>query len=297
MGMSLSSICYIIKETGRNLVYNTWMTLASVSTVAISMFVLSFFLVLTVNMNHVTRVLQSQVEMRVFINAHVPRTQEMTLLQESRHWPGVKKVQFFTKQEAADALKKEFPNQKDLLTLISKSNPLFDGYNVYTKNPNQIPALASRFRKQHIVHNVIYEGQVVSRLSRLSVVLKWAGWGIEGLLGLATLFIIVNTIRLAVFARRREVSVMKLVGATDWFIRWPFVLEGLTLGLAGAIVADLVVGQGYHWLLVEASSALPFWPMATLHQVMQKTVDFTLGGGLLVGGLASMVALRRFLRV
>ncbi|MCL4319450.1 MAG: permease-like cell division protein FtsX [Firmicutes bacterium] len=295
--MSLNSIGYIMKETGRNLIYNTWMTLASVSTVAISMFVLSFFLVLTVNVNHVTRILQSQVEMRVFINPHVSRSKEMTLLQKSRQWSDVSKIQFFTKQEAANTLKKEFPNQKDLLTLISKSNPLFDGFNVYTKNPSQIPALAGRFKKQPIVHNVIYEGQVVSRLSRLSAILKWAGWGIEGLLGLATLFIIVNTIRLAVFARRREVSVMKLVGATDWFIRWPFVLEGLTLGIVGAIVADLVVSQGYHWLLVAAGSALPFWPMAPFHQVMQKTENFTLGGGLLVGGLASMVALRRFLRV
>ncbi len=295
--MSLNSIGYIVKETGRNLIYNTWMTLASVSTVAISMFVLSFFLVLTVNMNHVTSVLQSQVEMRVFIKPHVSRAKEMTLLRDSRHWSGVAKMQFFTKQEAANTLKKEFPNQKNLLTLISKSNPLFDGFNVYTKRPSDIPALASRFRKQPIVHNVIYEGQVVSRLSRLSVILKWAGWGIEGLLGLATLFIIVNTIRLAVFARRREVSVMKLVGATDWFIRWPFVLEGLILGLVGAIVADIVVGQGYHWLLFEASNALPFWPMASFHQVMQKTQDFTLGGGLLVGVLASIVALRRFLRV
>ncbi|PSR27249.1 MAG: ABC transporter permease [Sulfobacillus thermosulfidooxidans] len=295
--MSLSSVWYITKETGRNLIHNAWMTLASVSTVAISMFVLSFFLVLTVNMNHVTSVLQSQVEMRVFIKAHVPRAQEMALLAHAEHWPGVRKIQFFTKQQAAAQLKKEFPNQQDLLTLISKSNPLFDGYNVYTENPQQIPGLAKRFDHQKIVHNVVYEGQVVNRLSRLSVVLKWVGWGIEFLLGLATLFIIVNTIRLAVFARRREVAVMKLVGATDWFIRWPFVLEGLALGLVGAVVADIVVAQGYHWLLVEASNALPFWPMAPFQQVMHKTVDFTLIGGLLVGGLASLVALRRFLRV
>lgn len=295
--MSLNSIWYITKETGRNLVYNTWMTLASVSTVAISMFVLSFFLVLTVNMTHVTNVLQSQVEMRVFIKSNVPRAKEIALLQQVRHWQGVKKVQFFTKQEAAATLKKEFPNQKDLLTLISKSNPLFDGFNVYTKVPSQIPGLAKRFKQNKIVHSVVYEGQVVNRLSRLSVVLKWVGWGIELLLGLATLFIIVNTIRLAVFARRREIGVMKLVGATDWFIRWPFILEGLILGLVGAVVAEIVVGQGYHWLLIEASNALPFWPMAPFHQVMAKTVDVTLLGGLVVGGVASLVVLRRFLRV
>ncbi len=295
--MNLNSVWYIAKETGRNLVYNIWMTLASVSTVAISMFVLSFFLVLTVNMTHLTTVLQSQVEMRVFINANVPRHSEMTLLKQADQWPGVRKIQFFTKQQAADSLKKEFPDQRDLLTLISKSNPLFDGFNVYTKNPNEIPALAVRFQHEKAVHNVVYEGQVVSRLSRLSVIMKWVGWAVELLLGLATLFIIVNTIRLAVFARRREVAVMKLVGATDWFIRWPFVLEGLVLGIVGAGVADLVVSQGYHWLIMAATGALPFWPMAPYAQVMAKTWDFTLIGGLVVGGVASIVALRRFLKV
>ncbi len=295
--MNLNSVWYIAKETGRNLVYNIWMTLASVSTVAISMFVLSFFLVLTVNMTHLTTVLQSQVEMRVFINANVPRHSEMTLLKQADQWPGVRKIQFFTKQQAADSLKKEFPDQRDLLTLISKSNPLFDGFDVYTKNPNEIPALAVRFQHEKAVHNVVYEGQVVSRLSRLSVIMKWVGWAVELLLGLATLFIIVNTIRLAVFARRREVAVMKLVGATDWFIRWPFVLEGLVLGIVGAGVADLVVSQGYHWLIMAATGALPFWPMAPYAQVMAKTLDFTLIGGLVVGGVASIVALRRFLKV
>ncbi|AUW95483.1 MAG: ABC transporter permease [Sulfobacillus thermosulfidooxidans] len=295
--MSLNSVWYITKETGRNLVYNTWMTLASVSTVAISMFVLSFFLVLTVNMNHLTTVLQNQVEMRVFINTNVPRSKEMALLNEADKWPGVRKIQFFTKQQAAESLKREFPDQRDLLTLIAKSNPLFDGFNVYTKNPAEIPALAVRFQHQKVVHNVVYEGQVVRRLSRLSIIMKWVGWVVELLLGLATLFIIINTIRLAVFARRREVAVMKLVGATDWFIRWPFILEGLVLGLVGAGIADVVVAQGYHWLVAAAAGALPFWPMAPYSQVMGKTVDFTLGGGLLVGGLASMVALRRFLRV
>ncbi len=295
--MNLSSLWYITKETGRNLVYNAWMTLASVSTVAISMFVLSFFLVLTVNMNHITSVLQSQVEMRVFINTNVSRPHEMALMQEAEHWPGVRKIQFFTKQQAANSLKAEFPDQRDLLTLISKSNPLFDGFNIYTNKPMEIPALAKRFDHNSEVHNVVYEGQVVTRLTRLSRIMKWAGWGVELLLGVATLFIIINTIRLAVFARRREVAVMKLVGATDWFIRWPFVLEGLALGLTGAVVADVVVSQGYHWLLVEAASALPFWPMAPYNQVMGRTLDFTLIGGLVVGGIASVVALRRFLRV
>lgn len=297
MAMNLNGVGYIVRETARNLIRNSWMSLASVSTVAISMFVLSFFLVLTTNLNHVTSVLQSQVEMKVFINRQVPRSQELALLRKARHWPNVRRIDFFTKQQAAASLKQEFPDQRDLVTLISKSNPLFDGYDVYTYRPQAIPQLAERFKKQPIVHTVVYEGQVVSRLDKLSNILRWVGWIVEGLLGLATLFIIVNTIRLAVFARRREVQVMKLVGATDWFIRWPFVLEGMVLGILGALVADVVVDGGYRWLTGVAAVALPFWPLASLHSVMSEVLMFTLIGGVLVGVLASLVALRRFLRV
>ncbi|PSR33210.1 MAG: ABC transporter permease [Sulfobacillus benefaciens] len=295
--MNLNGVGYIVRETARNLIRNSWMSLASVSTVAISMFVLSFFLVLTTNLNHVTSVLQSQVEMKVFINRQVPRSQELALLKKARHWPNVRRIDFFTKQQAAASLKQEFPDQRDLVTLISKSNPLFDGYDVYTYRPQAIPQLAARFKKKSIVHTVVYEGQVVSRLDKLSNILRWVGWIVEGLLGLATLFIIVNTIRLAVFARRREVQVMKLVGATDWFIRWPFVLEGMVLGILGALVADVVVDGGYRWLTGVAAVALPFWPLASLHSVMSEVLMFTLIGGVLVGVLASLVALRRFLRV
>ncbi len=295
--MNLNGIGYIVRETLRNLARNSWMSLASVSTVAISMFVLSFFLVLTTNLNHVTTVLQSQVEMKVFVNPKVGRLKEISLLNKARHWPNVRHIDFFTKQQAANSLKREFPNQRDLVALISKSNPLFDGYDVFTYRPQAIPRLATRFEKDPIVHAVVYEGQVVTRLAKLSKVLRWVGWVVEGLLGLATLFIIVNTIRLAVFARRREVQVMKLVGATDWFIRWPFVLEGVILGLLGAVVADLVVDAGYRWLTGVAAIALPFWPLASLASVMTQVLLFTLIGGVFVGILASLVALRRFLRV
>ncbi|MHB1954443.1 MAG: permease-like cell division protein FtsX, partial [Sulfobacillus sp.] len=89
----------------------------------------------------------------------------------------------------------------------------------------------------------------------------------------------------------------KLVGATDWFIRWPFVLEGVILGLLGAVVADLVVDAGYRWLMGVAAIALPFWPLASLASVMTQVLLFTLIGGVFVGILASLVALRRFLRV
>ncbi|NMP22659.1 permease-like cell division protein FtsX [Sulfobacillus harzensis] len=295
--MSLNAIGHLLRETGRSLTKNAWMALASVSTVTIALFVLAVFVVVSANVNHVTQLLENQVEMRVFIKPHVSRQQEMALYREAKAWPQVRRIDYFTKQQAADNLKSEFPDQQDLFQVIQKSNPLFDGFDIYTKTPRQIPVVASRMSKDPIVHNVVYQGTVVRRLTRLGNILKWSGWVVEALLAIATMLIIVNTIRLAVFARRREIQVMRLVGATDWFIRWPFILEGLTIGLIGAVVSDMVIGSGYRWVIKRAATSLPFWPMAGWHQVMAQTTLFTVAGGLIVGGLASLIAVRRFLKI
>ena len=295
--MRLKTLGYFGRETAYGLWRNGWMTLASVSTVAISLFVLSFFIVLSVNLNHVAGVLESEVEVRVFVHQDVPRGQEMRLLTAARHWPDVRRITFFTKNQAAHQLQTEFPDQKDLLQLISQSNPLFDGYDVFTRQPTQIPLVAKRFRAQPIVQNVVYEGLVAKRIHRVTQVVRVVGWAIEGMLGLATLFVISNTIRLAVFARRREIGVMKLVGATDWFIRWPFVLEGMVLGLVGAAAADLVINYGYRWAIRSAVRAMPFWPVAPLNLVLEHTLWVTFVTGLVIGGIGSMVAVRRFLHV
>lgn len=295
--MSLNSLRHLLSETGRSLRKNAWMALASVSTVTISLFVLAVFVVVSVNVNHVTQILESQVEMRVFIKPHVSHSTEMALYHQAKTWPQVRRIDYFTKKQAAQSLKNEFPDQQDLFQVIQKSNPLFDGFDVYTKSPRQIPALANRLSKNPIVHNVVYQGTVVRRLTRLGNVLKWSGWVVEALLAVATLLIIVNTIRLAVFARRREIQVMRLVGATDWFIRWPFILEGLVIGVVGAAAADVMVGAGYRWILNRAAVSLPFWPMAGWHSVVDQTTLFTVLGGLIVGAIASMIAVRRFLRI
>lgn len=295
--MTLNSVGYLFRETGRSLSRNLWMAVASVSTVAISLFVLAVFVVVSTNVSHVTTLLQNQVELRVFVKPHTSRAQEMALLAQVRTWPDVRRVDFFTKAQAAQQLKNEFPDQHDLFEAISKSNPLFDGYDVYTKAAREIPQVARRFTHEPIVHNVVYQGLVVRRLTRLGHIVKWTGWIVETLLAVATLMIIINTIRLAVFSRRREIQVMRLVGATSWFIRWPFILEGLVIGLVGAALAELVVAIGYRWVVSKAALSLPFWPMASVHTVVMRTAMFCGFGGLAVGALASVVALRRFLRV
>ncbi len=295
--MRLRTIGYFLRETGRGLTGSGWMSLASVSTVALALFVLAFFSVLSLNINQAAGAINRQVEVRVFFKPATTHAAEMTFVHEVRHWPGVRRVNYFTKAQALNQLRAQFPHDQALFQLIKQGNPLYDGFDLYSHKAGQIPHLARRLRSPPIVQEALDQNLVVQRLQALTTVMTDAGYVIEIMLGLATLFIISNTIRLGVFARRREIQVMKLVGATDWLIRWPFLLEGIVLGLVGAGLADVAINFGYHWVGIQAAKSLSFFPLAPTATVEHSTELPTLVGGVAMGLVGSLWAVRRFLRV
>ena len=295
--MRLRTCGYFWREAGRGIRHTGWMSVASVLTVAVALFVLGFFGVMSMNLEHAAGTLNRQVELEAYFNAHDTHTQERAILRTLRHTPGVRRIVYFTKTQALGQLKREFPHDQDLWQLIQQGDPLLDGFRLYTVKPRQIPPLAAELRRNGAIHQVVYQATVVARLATVTTILKDAGYVIEALLAVATLFIIANTIRLGVFARRREIGVMKLVGATDWFIRWPFLLEGLYLGLLGAILAEAGVIVGYRWVVFQAAKSLAFFPLAGVVPVERTTAITTVVGGAAMGLLGSLWALRRFLRV
>ena len=295
--MRLRTIGYFLRETGRGLTGSGWMSLASVTTVALALFVLAFFSVLSLNINQATGAINRQVEVRVFFKPTTTHAAEDVFLAQVRHWPGVRRIKYFTKTQALNQLRSQFPHDQALFQLMKQGNPLYDGFDLYSYKPGQIPPLARRLRTSAVVQEALDQNIVVQRLQSLTNVMTDAGYVIEVMLALATLFIISNTIRLGVFARRREIQVMKLVGATDWLIRWPFLMEGVVLGLVGAGMADAAVGFGYHWVGIQAAKSLSFFPLAPTAMVQHSTELPTLVGGVVMGLVGSMWAVRRFLRV
>ena len=139
--------------------------------------------------------------------------------------------------------------------------------------------------------------EVVENLFQLTRILRFGGIMLVVFLSMATLFIISNTIRLTVFARRKEVVIMKYVGATDWFIRWPFLLEGMTLGFFGAIVASLLINMIYSGLQTKIYATLAFLPLLPAYPLLTYVSIFLLIAGTGIGALGSYISLRKFLRV
>jgi cell division transport system permease protein len=276
---------------------NRLMSLASMSTVALSLLILGLFLLGAVNLNHIASTLENQVEVTAYLDDALSPADNEKLTEEVRNIPGVREATFVSKEEALERLKEQFGERRDLLAAVEKNNPLRNAVEVRTLTPQDVKPVVEELKKLPGVAKVSFKEEIIERLFALTRAIRYVGLGIAILLIAGTVFLISNTIRLTVFARRREIAIMKLVGATDWFIRWPFLLEGICLGFIGSLPALLLVGRFYRWLAANVYSTLPFIPLLSPDQVLGHLSLLLMGLGILVGGLGSAISVRRFLRV
>jgi cell division transport system permease protein len=214
----------------------------------------------------------------------------------------VKSVQFVSKQTAYEQQSKIDPQAYQLLG----SNPLPDTFHVIPDNPSNVLAVRNALTPagpngqpamiDPAIQSVSNRKDDTKKILEVTNLVTITAAALTVLLTLASILLIANTIRLSLYSRRREVEVMKLVGATDWFIRWPFVIEGVVVGAAGAFLAILVLGitkialldpLANNWTLIAAPRTIPFTAL----------VAILVGTGVLVSALGSGLSLRRFLRV
>lgn len=295
--MHISSWVYSLRQTVGSLSRSGLMSLASVATVAISLLVLSVILLLALNLEYMASTVESQVQVKVYLHKNLDRAQQQQVLAAVQRLPDVDQAVLVTKEEALERMKIRFQHNIDILAGLDEDNPLPDAVELSLKDPNQVETVASTIAAWEGVTRVDFGQGVVERLLAFTRALRVGGLGLVVLLVVATIMTISNTIRLAVFAHRREIGIMKLVGATDWFIRRPFVLEGIVLGALGAVVAALMTGLGYAWLVDATRDTLPFLPVVSPDAATNRLTVGLMALGSLLGAAGSFVSLRRFLKV
>jgi len=307
------SIDYVTRETASNLWRNRLMTIAAVLTVAVSLSLVGAALLLRQGVAHATTKWQHGVNVLVFlspVNPPLPALdstvkassptqqqglqQDLAIQQELIALPYVRtctyKSQDFDFNEAHHLLP---PDESQALSVDSMPASL----RCVLQDPRQAQAVYDQFNGRPGVQAVSYPSQAVKNMEQVTHILQWVFLTVAVILLLSASVLILNTIRLAIFARRREVAVMKVVGATNWFIRVPFMCEGLVQGVLGALVAALVV-VGLHWLLDDLASGNP---NSVLYQMRMPASEVIFTNvlvvlvGLVVGTIGSAFAIRRFL--
>lgn len=295
--MKFSTKWYYIKETLTSFKRNSLMTIASISTVALSILVLGMFLTLVLNVNNLAHQLESQVQVTVYMQDSATPDQLKQVEKVLRSTEGIVAVKPVTKAQALDQFKHRLGDQQKLLDALGQDNPFPASFELQVDKPERIPGLVPQLQQLPGVETAKFGQEVVTHLFQLTRVLRIGGVLLIALLAVATLFIISNTIRITVFARRREVSIMKYVGATDWFIRWPFLLEGMIMGFVGAAIASVALYQGYNTILARIYATLAFFPMLPTWPTMGYLCVVLILIGTLIGALGSSISLRKFLDV
>lgn len=295
--MKLRTGEYFIQEVFLSLKRNNWMSAASIGTVAVSLFVLGVFLILVLNMNRLASSLESQVQISVYLADNLKKADRDDLALDIKNMQGIESIKFVSRDEAKERLAQRLGDQKYLLDALGEQNPLPDAFELTVKQPDMVETAAKAIEKMPGVEAAKYGQDVVENLFAITRLMRIFGVALMLLLAGATLFIISNTIRLTVFARRKEIAIMKYVGATDWFIRWPFLLEGIVLGFVGGIIAALVLRSFYAAMAAKIYDTLAFFPLMPQYPFMNYVAIAIILSGMAIGAIGSTISLKRFLKV
>jgi cell division transport system permease protein len=293
---------FFLREAFRAMRRNAAPTFAALATVLVTMLVLGVFIPIVQATNGAANSVRSRVLVNVYMKTNANAADEARVRKEILAVPHVKQVQFVSKQQAYAQQEKLDPAAYRLLG----TNPLPDTFHVIPRTPGDVLAVHNALTPvgpngqpgviDPSIQTVSNKKNDTKKILEVTNLVTITAAALTVLLTIASILLIGNTIRLSLFARRREVEVMKLVGATDWFIRWPFVIEGVVVGAFGAVLAIAVLAIAKVVLLDPLADN---WTLIAA----PKTISFTallvilMGAGVLVSAIGSGISLRRFLRV
>ncbi len=305
--MKISTLFRHLREGLKNVVRNGWMTFASTSAIAISLFILGIFLMLAMNVNNIANQVESQVEIKVYLEVNTPEEQMKSLQNEIGSISGVAKVTPVPKEEGLEFLKEKLGEDgKELLEGFEQdNNPLPDAFTVEVDEPENVAAVAAQIEQINVgkipepIFKVNYGQGTVETLFKVTNYVRWIGIGLVVGLAFTAMFLIANTIKITIIARRREISIMKLVGATNSFIRWPFFVEGAILGLIGSIIPIIILLIGYHQLIqaFKLEMGMLLIQLSPFSEVVNWIGGTLLAIGLVIGVLGTTLSVRKYLKV
>jgi cell division transport system permease protein len=287
---------YLLGEAFTGLRRNVLVVFAAIIAVFVSLFLAFGAVVLNEIVRTSTIQWQEGVEILVFLRDDIGVQAQADLQNEVQGWEEIEAVRYVSKAEAYQEFQEMFAAQPALVDEVDPS-VLPASFRITLENPEQYAAVSDRLVGVPGVYKVKTAAESIDRLLGLTRILNTFTLGLGGLLGVAAIVLIANTIRMAIYARREEVGIMKLVGASNWFIRIPFLLEGMIEGLVGAMLAVGLVWLGHETLLRQLSATQAIVNFVVPLEFLLRWGVLVLAFGALAGVLGSAIALRRFLKV
>jgi len=269
------------------------MSFIAVFTVFVTLSTLGMFGLLLLNLNYSLKMVQGQVRVTIFLKGGLPKDAIKDVGKRLSSLNIVKNVKFVSKDTAYRRLQEELGREIYILSAL-EYNPLPNSFEVKLISPIYASTLSRRVLAWKEVSEVVYAREIVDKLIALIGIVEKIGVVIVFILGLAALLIIVNTIRLMVLSRQEEIEIMKLVGATSWFIRMPFVIEGVFQSFVGAVLSSALMFYGYVWLVKNIVWRFPFVPLVLDTKPILYVIAVVVIFGVLVGLFGSLLAIQKY---
>lgn len=295
--MWMSNLGYFFRESFRSSKRNKVMSIAAVSTVAAALLIFGIFMLLVMNVNKIVESVVDKVEIKVYINDNVTTIQQTEIEQTLKSYSGVKSVTFESKEDALENYKKMLGDDADLADGLSDNNPLPASFIIKVNNAEDVVPIAQQAAALDGVYKVVDGQETVTKLINIINIIKGTSLALMIILGVIAIFLISNTIKITVYTRKREIGIMKYIGATDWFIKWPFFIEGLTLGFIGAVISLLIIGFGYKYVINVVDKGTLLFSLVPAAKVMHTMIMEFLGVGMFIGGVGSLLSMKKFLAV
>lgn len=305
--MKLSTISRHLREGTKNVGRNGWMSIASISSIAVSLFILGVFMLLALNVNKIADQVDSAAQISVYLQLDITKEKTDEVERAIKRIPEVKTVTFVSKAEGLERFRESMGDagKAALEGYENENNPLPDMFEVDAFDPQQIGYVAKQIEAlnetdpQKSIMEVKYGKDAIEKLFKITNAVRNIGLFIVAGLAIMAMFLISTTIKMTIIARRREIGIMKLVGATNSFIRWPFFIEGAIIGLAGSALTTVVLLFGYGQIMSKQSSTIGLYQIEYLSL---NEVSWTVGGavivlGTLLGIWGSTLSVRKYLKV
>ncbi|WP_132746925.1 permease-like cell division protein FtsX [Scopulibacillus darangshiensis] len=287
------------KEGIKNLGRNGWMTFASISAVTVALILVGLFLSVMLNLNKIASEIENNVEVRVYVDRTASQADQQQLKEKLEKVKDVKSINYQSRKEGLNNLIDSMGDDGDVFASLKKENPLPDAFILKTEKPKQTLTVANTVKRYPHVSEVRYGKGTVEKLFKFVDIAR--NIGVVLIIGLlfTSIFLIANTIKLTIVARRKEIEIMKLVGATNSFVRWPYFIEGLLLGVLGSIIPIVLVTLGYREIYLRFSGKFESF---FIELVPYNTMSFYLSLlllliGAVIGVWGSVSSVRKFLKV
>lgn len=299
MVMKFNSLKYSVKEAFKSIKRNRTLSIASIATVTATLFILGVITLGVANIDKAVTQLGSMVEVKIYLKDNISDNDKNAIESKIKAVEGINTITFQSKDEALNDVQKQLNDESGQLSSgFEERNPFPASFTVNVKEPPVVDKVVSDVKDMSGIEEIKDARDLITKITKLTDSIKIAAVIAFVVFIIVSLFLIGNTIKITVFTRKREIGIMKYVGATDWFIRWPFIIEGIILGIIGAFISVLVLNIIYAVLISKLSTDTLFgFTLVEISYIWKVVIWEFLGCGVFIGAIGSILSMRKFLKV